>query len=156
MKLWHCIIIVILVSIIAVGCASGKIQAGKDIKIADTVKVAEEINPKAKVVAGVDKSANTETKQSAGRDFSQVNDTEMIKELIRKNEEASAKLNNIFKAIILALLSQMIILIKWQGNMFNKLLEAKQKWVENLIKSNEAKDKINDDWLRNKVNGGGK
>jgi len=34
-------------------------------------------------------------------------------------------------------------------------MAAKDVWIANLIASAEKKDKINDDWLRKKINGKG-
>lgn len=144
---------IILIVILFVGCASGKIQ-DSNIKIADTIKVAEEINPQVKIVAGVDKSQNVE--QKAERDIIQINDTALMKFIIGKIMDKLAWIIGSVFAFLLSLFSGIWGMLKYQSVMYNKLLSTKDVWIANLIKSADVKDEKNDEWLRAKINGGGK
>ena len=125
-------------------------------KIADNVKVAEDVKIDPKMTIA-DKS--TDINQKANRDIrteqTSINDTDLMKYIMY-----------ILGGIITCLILQFIALLKWQGNSYNKLLKskcesydklmaAKDVWIANLIASAEKKDKINDDWLRKKINGKG-
>lgn len=165
MKIWHLIVIVVLMSIIVCGCASVPIdvpikdntfQAIADLKtdIQAQFKAQAEVN--AKFVAGVDNSSNSKTEQNAKRDIIQTNDTVLMKFIFGKIMDKLAWIIGSVFAFLLLLFGGIWGMLKYQSVMYNKLLSAKDVWITNLIKSSDAKDKINDDWLRAKINGGGK
>lgn len=134
------LVLLILASSVFVGCATGKANIRGYIKVADTVKLAEQINPEAKVVAGIDKSENikTETKQSAARDLIQSNDTEMIKELIRKNKEMVSQLiasnNRTIYILIVQLCALLTLFIKKDWDMDKRISEKDERIQSMLIK----------------------
>jgi len=94
-------------------------------------------------IVGYDKSVKTE--QSAGRDI--INDTELIKFIFDKQ----GILAGLILFTLTSFLGSIITLFKWQGKMYKNIIEGKQEWIENLIKSNDKKDKKLDEWLMSKI-----
>lgn len=98
-------------------------------------------------IVGYDKSVRNETNTSAGRDISTTNESELIEFIFDKWAYAVGVLITGF----FGLLGSIFSLFKWQGRMYERLLDAKQKWIENLIKSNNDKDDKMDTWLMGKI-----
>lgn len=98
-------------------------------------------------IVGYDKSVKTETNTTAGRDIQTTNESELIEFIFDKWAYAVGILIIGF----FSLLGSVFSLFKWQGKMYERLLESKQKWIENLVKSNTEKDDKIDTWLMNKI-----
>lgn len=98
-------------------------------------------------IVGYDKSVKTETNTSAGRDISTTNESELIEFIFDKWAYAIGVLITGF----FGLLGSIFSLFKWQGHMYERLLDAKQKWIENLVKSNSEKDNKMDAWFMGKI-----
>jgi hypothetical protein len=76
------LVVLLTFGILIVGCASvpiTPIAKDNEVGVIKDVKVAEKV-----VAVDNSETVKTETKQSAGRDFQQVNDSEMIKDLFAR------------------------------------------------------------------------
>jgi len=126
-----------------------ELQVNTDLKVSalsgNTLKLQDvEGLVNAKIV-GYDRSVKTET--NAGRDISTVNESDLMKFIVDKWAWIAVAI----LASFISLIGSIFSLFKWQGKMYERLLDAKQKWIENLIQSNNEKDDKMDSWLMGKI-----
>lgn len=93
-------------------------------------------------MTGLDKSINSSV--SSGRDT--INDTTLMKAIFDKIMDNSYKIIAAIFGFLLSLLGGVWGMLKYQSNMFNKIMQEKDSWIENLEKRNDAKANKLDGW----------
>lgn len=148
-----------LLSVTSPGCgALANIKIPINVPVKDN-KIETEAKADIKAVA-LDKSNKTETKtvQNAGANATansgNTNDTDLMKTVITEINKNIGLVIGVISTIFggfVSLILSIFGLFKWQGNMYKKLLDAKDLFIENLSKSNTEKDTKLDKWFQDRL-----